>query len=295
MIDLDFLKQLKKLDLLAKKKVMSSYTGGQRSVKQGRGIEPVDNREYYPGDDLRFVDWKVYARTEKLFIKRFEEEKSLTTHILLDSSKSMDFKSGKYSKFDYASMLALGFAYLVTNENEKFAISTYNTQLRDVMNPDRGRKHFFDSVDLLNSQKLEGRTRLEVVAERYANYIKSRSLCIVISDFLEPVEDIRKGLFRLSKKSKSTLVVHVVDPAEKKLDWQGDIKLFDLETNQMKKIFFTPSMRRDYAVKYVAHIEKVRKICDGMGADFFSISTSDPIFDVFFQITHLARRGHANK
>jgi uncharacterized protein (DUF58 family) len=292
MIDLEFIKQLKTLDLLAKKKIISSYAGGQRSLRQGRGIEPVDHREYFPGDDLRFVDWKVYGKTEKLFVKRFEEEKSLTTHILVDASNSMNFGSGKRTKFDFASMLALGFAYLITRENEKFALGTYSDQLKDTLQPKRGRNHFFKAVDLLNSQKLGGLTNLEHVSERYANMIKSRSLCVVISDFLEPIDSIRKGLFRLTKKSKNLLVIQVLDPVEKILNWQGDIKLYDLETNEVKKMFFTPTMRRDYAVRFISHLEKVRGVCDDVGADFFSTTSDEPVFDIFFRITHLIKRGH---
>jgi len=293
MIDLEFIKQLKTLDLLAKKKIISSYAGGQRSLRQGRGIEPVDHREYFPGDDLRFVDWKVYGKTEKLFVKRFEEEKSLTTHILVDASNSMKFGSGKRTKFDFASMLALGFAYLVTRENEKFALSTYSNQLKDTLQPKRGRSHFFKAVDLLNSQELGGLTNLEHVSEKYANMIRSRSLCVVISDFLEPIDSIKKGLFRLAKKSKNLLVIQVLDPMEKILNWQGDIKLYDLETNEVKKIFFTPAMRREYAVRFIAHLERVRGVCDDVDADFFSTTSNEPVFDIFFQITHLTKRGHA--
>jgi len=293
MIDLEFIKQLKKLDLLAKRKIVSSYTGSQRSIRQGRGIEPIDHREYYPGDDLKFVDWKVYGRTEKLFIKRFEEEKSLTTHILVDASNSMNFKSGKYSKYDFASMLAMGFAYLVTKENEKFAISTYAKDLKEVMQPKRGKKQFFTAIDILNEEDIGGLTNLEIVGERYSGLIRTRSLCIVISDFLEPIETIRKGLMQLAKKSKNLLVIHLADPAEKKLEWQGDIKLYDLETQQIKKIFFTPKMRQEYGVRFMAHVERVREVCDSIGADFFSVRTDEPVFDIFFQITHLTTRGHA--
>jgi uncharacterized protein (DUF58 family) len=293
MIDLDFIKQLKKLDLLAKKKIVSSYAGGQRSIRQGRGIEPIDHREYFPGDDLRFVDWKVYGRTEKLFIKRFEEEKSLTTHILVDSSNSMNFGSGKLTKYDFASMLALGFAYLVTKENEKFAMSAYGNKLKEVMPPKRGKRQFFAAVEMLNRQELGGLTNLENAGERYAELIKTRSLCIVISDFLEPLDSIKKGLFRLAGKSKNFIVVHVADPLEKSLDLQGDVKIYDLETKREKKVFFTPKMRREYGVKFMAHIEAVRQIAESAGADFFSVSSSDPVFDIFFQITHMVTRGHS--
>jgi uncharacterized protein (DUF58 family) len=293
MIDLEFIKQLKALDLLAKKKIVSSYAGGQRSIRQGRGIEPVDHRQYFRGDDLRFVDWKLYGRLEKLFIKRFEEEKSLTTHILIDSSNSMNFGSGKYTKYDFASMLALGFAYLVNKENEKFAIATYNKHIKETMPPKRGKRQFFEAIDLLNRQELGGLTDLGAVGERYSPLIKTRSLCILVSDFLEPMDSIKKGILRLGKKSRNFIVIHVTDPAEKSLDWQGDVKLYDLETKQEKKIFFTPSMRKEYAVKFMAHVEKVRKVCESVGADFFSVTSTEPIFDIFFNITHLATRGHS--
>ena len=131
------------------------------------------------------------------------------------------------------------------------------------------------------------------VGERYINYIKTRSLCIVISDFLEPLDTIQKGLFRLASKSKNFIVVHIADPAEKNLDWQGDVKLYDLETKQIKKIFFTPKMRKEYAVKYMRHIEKVRGIAESVGADFFSVNSDEPVFDIFFQITNLVTRGHS--
>jgi uncharacterized protein (DUF58 family) len=189
----------------------------------------------------------------------------------------------------------LGFAYLVTKENEKFGLGTYSTDLKDALSPSRGKKQFFKAVDVLNNQKLGGLTNLDTVAMRYSNLIKTRSLCIVVSDFLEPIEGIQKGLFHLAKKSRNFIVVHVADPAEKKLEWQGDIKLFDLETDSVKKVFFTPSMRRDYAVKFMAHIEKVRKLCDSVGADFFSVTSDEPVFDIFFQITHLTTRGHGTK
>jgi len=294
MIDTEFITQLKKLDLLAKKKIISSYAGGKPSLQQGRGIEPVDHREYYPGDDPKFVDWKVYGRTERLFIKRFEEEKSLTTHILVDSSNSMDFTSPrmKHSKFDYASMLGIGFAYLVTKENEKFAVGTFNDGLKSLLHPSRGRKQFYKAIDLLNAEKMSGATNLQRCADEYIKLIKTKSLAVVITDFLEPVDTIKKGLYRLARKTKNLIAVHVADPMEMKLDWQGDMKLFDLETNTAKKIFFTPGMRRDYAVRFMAHLEKVRGICDDIGADFFSVPTDQDIFKVFFDITHIASRGH---
>jgi len=102
MIDTEFFNQLNRFSLMVRKRVSSVYAGSRRAVLQGKGIEIVGYREYMPGDDIRTIDWRVYGRTEKLYIRKFEEEKNVTTHILLDSSKSMDYSSNGMTKFDYA-------------------------------------------------------------------------------------------------------------------------------------------------------------------------------------------------
>src|SRR5665648_968897 len=124
MIDTDFFGQLDRFSFMVRKRVSNAYTGSRRSIKHGKGIDIIGYREYMPGDDFRTIDWKVYGRTEKLYIRQFEEERSVTTHILLDASKSRDY-GDTLRKFDYAAMIGAGFAYLVTRDNEKFAISTF--------------------------------------------------------------------------------------------------------------------------------------------------------------------------
>ena len=130
MIDISFLAQLKKFHIIVNKKVTSSFTGSRRSSSTGQGIVISDFRPYTPGDDFRAIDWKVYARTDEFFIKKYEEERNLTTHVLLDVSKSMDYGTTKIKKFEYASMLALGFAYLSMRSNEKFNLSIQFLNIR---------------------------------------------------------------------------------------------------------------------------------------------------------------------
>ena len=119
MITTDFLDQLNRFQLVINKRVTSSYMGPRRSIATGRGLTFKEHRQYAPGDDIRLIDWRVFARTDDLYIKTYEEERNLTVHSIIDSSASMGF--GKpVSKFDFASMLGLGFAYLSMRENEKF-------------------------------------------------------------------------------------------------------------------------------------------------------------------------------
>jgi len=128
MINTDFLDQLNRFHLAVKKRVTSSYTGPRKSIATGRGLTFKEHRIYSPGDDIRQIDWKVFARTDDLYIKTYEEERNLTAHLIMDASASMGF--GKpISKFDYAAMLGVGFAYLAMRENEKFQFSTFAESL----------------------------------------------------------------------------------------------------------------------------------------------------------------------
>ena len=154
-MDTEFFKELEKFSLLVKKRVSTAYSGGRKSLRFGHGISPVGYREYRKGDDFKLVDWKVYGRTEKLYIREHEEERSLVVHILLDGSASMGYEG----KFAYASRLAAGFAYLATLENEKYAISLFCKKLYPG-EPKRGRRNLFQSIVDLDRNCSSGRDEL---------------------------------------------------------------------------------------------------------------------------------------
>src|SRR3989338_4219751 len=129
MIDLNFVKQLDQFSLIVNKRITSRYVGERKSMFVGHGLIFQEYRQYCPGDDFRKIDWKVFARSDRLYIKRFEEDRNLVIHIIVDFSGSMDYGTGKYKKYEYASMLALGFGYLASNNNEKFLLSTFDNKL----------------------------------------------------------------------------------------------------------------------------------------------------------------------
>lgn len=285
MIDPEFFEQLKRFSFLVKKKVSSAYAGGRKSKLHGHGIETIDYREYFPGDDIKAIDWKIYGRTERLHIRRFEEEKTLTTHILIDSSTSMDFSTyGIMKKFEYGAMIAAGFMYMVVKENEKFGMATYTTELKDIIQPKKGMNHFFNAVGLLNNIELKGKTNLGICAEQYAKMIKTKPLIVVISDFLEPLPSIKEGIYRLAKSSNDIIVVHVVDPGELTLWVEGDIKLHDLESMAQKRLYISPNFKERYKERFEEHIFKIRECCDAVGAQFYSVRTDMPIFETFLDI-----------
>ena len=277
MIDTSFFKELDRFSFMVRKRVSTAYSGSRRSILKGRGMEPVSYREYTQGDDFKTIDWKVYGRTEKLYVKEFEEEKSLTTHILLDTSKSMDFRN----KFEYSAMLALGFAYLVTKDNEKFAVATFGEDII-ITKPKRGRRYLSLTIDLLNGAQLNGKTNFDYCMEKYASVIRSRSLVFLISDFMADVDAIRNSVFRLG--DNELVLIQVLDPLEKSLDLGGEAKLIDLETDAKMDIYTSPRLRQQYQHKLNDHISKIKETCMTVGADFHTVTTDKPVFDAIFEV-----------
>jgi len=276
-MDTEFLKELERFALLVKKRVSTAYTGSRRSVRFGHGISPVGYREYRKGDDFKLVDWKVYGRTEKLFIKEHEEERSLVVHILLDSSASMGY--GK--KFEFGAKLAIGFAYLAVQENEKFSISLFNDNLHPG-EPMRGRGHLLDSIDVLDETKPQGRTNIKKAAEQFDRLISSTSLVVVISDFLDRPEDVASSIYRLS--GHDLILIRVLSPEEAQLTMTGDVKFVDLESGKDLIARVSQKLRDDYAENLEAHTQGIAATCNLVKADFFSFQTGVPLFDAFFEI-----------
>ena len=279
-IDTSFLHQLDRFNLVVKKRVTSNYRGSRRSIAKGRGIVFKDHRIYAPGDDIRAVDWKVFARTDKLHVKTFEEELSLTVHIIVDGSKSMDFGK-KFTKFDYASMLGIGFAYLTMKENEKFQFSIFADTLVSFKSR-RGMHQLANTVVYLNKLKPTGMTNFKDVMDQYRHYASGKSQVVVMSDFLFNINDIREGLLRLGKHDMK--VIQVLDRVEKDLKFEGDMRLHDSETKDILRTYVSPGLRVKYQKDMDEHTAKIQKICNTLGADFFQVLTDTPIFDTFYYI-----------
>ncbi|AEH60508.1 protein of unknown function DUF58 [Methanosalsum zhilinae DSM 4017] len=278
-IDVDFFKQLDRFTFMVRKKVSTAYAGSRRSIRGGRGLETIGYRQYYPGDDLKSIDWNVYARLEKYYVRKFEEEKSLTTHILLDTSNSMNYTSNSTTKFEYGAMLAAAFAYLVTKDNDKFAISTFSDKV-NIKRTQRGKKYLLNSIDILTREELGGDTDIEQCVAQYEKAIKSRSVIIIISDFLDDPESIKSAIYRLSKHD--LILIQVLDKAESQLSFHGNIKLQDVETGTELHTYISENLKSEYQKMLEEHSNSIRSICNRFGADFHTFTTDTPVFDSFF-------------
>ncbi|OYT32657.1 DUF58 domain-containing protein [Candidatus Woesearchaeota archaeon ex4484_78] len=289
MISIDFLHQLDKFVLMVNKKITSNYVGEQESKSTGRGLVFKDHLIYVPGEDFRTIDWKVYARTDKLFVKRFEEERNLTVHIIVDFSASMNF-GRNVTKADFASMLGLGFAYIALKNNERFVLSTFSDKL-EVFKPHKGRSQMVSILSYLNKKKPKGKSNLFISLSSYKNLINSKSLIVVISDFLYPTDEIRNAL--LYFKQHEVMLIQVLDKAEKNLDLEGDFKLKDVESGDSLRTYIGPFAKKEYERMLSDHIAKIKNVCAEFNAKFYSADTSQSVFDVFFEA--LVSRGRRRR
>ncbi len=281
-MDTEFFAELDRFTLLVRKRVSTAYTGARRSVKVGRGISPVGYREYRKGDDFKFVDWKVYGRTEKLYVREHEEERSLAVHLLLDASSSMGFGE----KFAFASMVSAGFAYMAIKENEKFSISKFGVML-EPGETRGGRRNLFRAIEDLDRTAPSGGTDFKRTAEQFDLTIRSTSLVVVISDFLDDVESIIAGIYKLSVHD--LILIQILDPAEAGLDFEGDLRFIDMEAKRSVMTRVTPKVKEEYILKMNEHDARIRETCNVVGADFFTYTTDKPIFEVFSDVNSRAK------
>lgn len=279
-ITLDFLNHLDRMSLIINKRVTSNYIGERKSVYGGSGLIFKDHRIYAPGDDIRRIDWKVFARTDDLYVKNFEEDRNLTVHIVIDYSGSMNFGK-KIKKYEYAAMVGLGFAYMAMKNNERFVLSTFSEEL-ELFKAKRGMRQLASIFNYLNKKHASGTSRFEGSLKKYKSLINSRSLIVIISDFLYDINEIRSVLYRF--KNHEVKLVQVLDITEKKMDIEGEFKLKDLESKSTLKTSISPFVRSRYLDLLSEHNAKIEKLCDEVGAKFYSVHTGFPIYDAFYFI-----------
>jgi uncharacterized protein (DUF58 family) len=279
MIDPAFLDELDRFESAMKREASSVQQGDQESRHLGEGLTFSDYRRYAPGDDTRLIDWKLYARTEEYFVKQYEEERSLTVHVLLDASESMAFGEGDTNKFEYGAKLGLGFAYLTAEENNDFRFSTFGADLERLDTGKSNRAELLQIIELLNETEPTGQADFRSVLEEYAESIRSRAFVVIVSDFLEDVDEIDAGVAALARND--TLLAHVLSPAELDPDATGDTVFHDPETDETTRTYFGGALAQSYRDRLQAHVDGVAERADTLRADHVLVDTGADFFDSF--------------
>ena len=275
-IDPQTLLAIRDLELRARVVVEGLWSGMHRSPREGFSVEFTEYRQYSPGDDLRYLDWKALARTDREYIKKFEDETNLRCHIILDTSRSMLFGSLDYNKADYARTLAATLAYFLLHQRDIVGLSLFDNEIREYV-PPRWRPGHLRLLLSKLERKPEGReTNIGNALEEVALLNQKRSLILIVSDFLAPPEDWKTQLGHLVAMRHDVRAIQILDPAEQSLEFGSAAHWEDMETG--KRLYIDPEVaRKEYKEKLSAHQTAVKKSVEERGVSFQSVTTDTPL------------------
>jgi uncharacterized protein (DUF58 family) len=276
-LDPTVLAGISSLDLVAKTVVDGFIAGLHRSPDFGFSQEFAEYRAYSPGDDLRHVDWNVYARTERAYLKRYRGETNTLLTILLDASSSMNFTSHKITKMDYARYTAASLFYLATqSQRDAAGLIVFDDEVRTYIRPSTRQGQLFRLLSGLEHAEPRARTDFAKPLLHFQNFLRKRGMVVIISDFYESPDTIVKTIEPLRFHGNEVVLFHILDPKEIKPEFGAAATLIDLETQEHLEV--TPEYaRNEYREKMNAHIEALRDRARGSGLDYHLLSTDKPL------------------
>ncbi|HXT59263.1 MAG TPA: DUF58 domain-containing protein [Pirellulales bacterium] len=290
-VDPAALMRIKSLELRAKIVVEGFFNGLHRSPFHGFSVEFSEYRQYTPGDDLRYLDWRLFGRSDRYYIKRFEDETNLRCHLLLDMSRSMGFGSLAYDKAEYAKTAAATFAYFLSIQRDAVGLVTFDEQIQEYL-PARFRQGHMHRVMLCLERSLAGTaTDLGPPLEQIAKTASKRGLIVLISDLLAPIGALETQLGYLRSRGHEVVVLRVLDPAE--IDFRFDEAAVFQDLESGREIYVDPlSARERYLERFARHAAEIAAACNRLGIDYYPLSTAQPLELALFDFLHSRlRRG----
>lgn len=279
-----FLQRLENLSLMVRRVLGGKIRGERRGSRSGAGVEYRDFRAYVPGDDIRYLDWNVYRRLERLVLKLYVEEEDLCLHLLIDGSASMDY--GKPSKFEYALRAAAALAYISLTNHERVASALFNGGVEKSFGPIRGKGRVLPLMDFLSGLSCRGETRFETTVQEYLRKVRTADLVMVISDFLG-ANDFQAGLDLLLSRGCDLVLLHLVTQEELDPPVTGPAILQDAETGQMREAPGKIALGA-YRKNLEDFFGQMEGFCRRRGIDYMRLSTTVPIEDLFLRHLRVA-------
>jgi uncharacterized protein (DUF58 family) len=287
-LDPVFLNRLANLELVARCMVEGFFSGEHPSPFHGFSVEYSDHREYVVGDELKFVDWKVYGRTDKLYIKQFQQETNTTVYLLLDSSRSMAFRdAGAVSKLEYASYLAAALTHMMLKQADSVSLLCFADRILNRVPASSRRTQLHAVLAGLEANRAQGRTRLADVLHQVADLTKRRGLIILLSDLLDDQQEILDGLAHLEYLEHDVLVFQILDHQELTLDYEGAIQFEDMESSETMRVN-APSLRTAYQQRVQTFLNEIQKTLGNSAIEYCLCDTSLPMDRAI--IAYLAKR-----
>jgi len=286
----EVLAKVARFDLKAKFLIEGFFSGLHRSPFKGFSAEFSDHRKYVPGDDIKDLDWKVYARTNKYYIKRFQAETNMECHLVVDASGSMGYGTKGLSKLEYSTYIAAALAFLVVTQQDTVGLITFDDAIRAVLQPKSKRKHIIRILKVLNDTKPGRPSKVSDLLHQVAGAIDKRGLVVVFSDLLDEPADVLDAFAHLRYDGHDVIVFHVLDAAEAMFPFSGPRRFEDVETGDTI-VTDAASVKAGYLDALEQFIEQYRTELFKRRIDFFNIDTSTS-FDRALTAYLIKRSGH---
>lgn len=271
------LAQFGRLELVARQLVEGLMMGRHRSPFKGSSVEFVEHREYYPGDEIRHIDWRAYGKTGRYYIKEFEDETNLRAHLLVDCSASMNYGQSTLTKFEYARLLAASLAWLMLGQRDSVGLMTFDSKLRQQLKPSSNRDAFRQITTVLEETEPGEDTSLSQVIEAALPSIRRRSLIVLISDCFDSLPALEAMLQRLRHAKHEAIVFRIAAPEETDFPFERPTQFRNLENVDHRLLVDPVRLRKEYLRQYNEFSESLQQVCGTLGIDYRVLRTSDSL------------------
>ena len=281
LFDEEFQRKLEYLAMVSRRVFSGAMKAERRTKKTGSGVEFADHRDYAPGDDFRYLDWRAYQRFDRLLLRLFEEEEDLSIYFILDNSVSMSFGEGE--KLRHAKRLCAALAYVGLANLDRVAIVSANDEISGRMEPTRNKSRIFRVFRFLNRVQADGQTDLEGALRTFAAQHKRRGLAVLISDLYDPA-GFEKGINVLRYNKFEPFVLHLVDKRDAQPSLKGDLVLYDCETGAEREVTVTKRVLDRYSKEYDKYLKRVERFCVSRQVSSFAADVTMPFDELILRV-----------
>ncbi|MCS7045123.1 MAG: DUF58 domain-containing protein [Gemmataceae bacterium] len=284
--DPSLLARFGKLALLARRVVEGFLSGLHQSPYKGFSIEFAEHRQYFPGDEIRHIDWRVYGKTDRFFIKEYEEEANLRAHILLDASGSMAYRGSRHSraasaerpsKLEYATWVAASLSYLMLHQRDAVGLLVHDHKVRSLIAPHAGSKQLLRLLQTLQATAAGGETALAPIWHHFAYRLARRGLIVILSDCFDRLPDLLLALRNFRHRGQDVLLLHVVAPEEIDFPFRSVTQFRDLESPNHRVVLDAAQARQDYLQAFTAFCDSLRVGARNLEIDYHLLRTDQPV------------------
>jgi len=266
-----------RLALVARTLVEGFLTGAHKSPYKGFSVEFAEHRQYYPGDEIRHIDWRAYGKTDRYYIKEYEEETNLRAHLLVDASGSMAYSGAQHSKFEYAQYIAASLAYLMLHQRDAVGLVTHDTRIRQIIKPKASSKHLLHLLRTLEDTKPGGETSLAPLWHDLAGQIKRRGMIIILSDCFDKFSALMRALQHFRHERHEILLFHILAPEELEFPFKKWTQFRNLEVAGHKLLVDPQRLRKENLKNFNRFCNDLRDQAGQMQIDYQLLRTDDPV------------------